>query len=457
MGESVIIRPHPGPQEQFLSCSADIAIYGGSAGAGKSWALLLDPLRHVDNKEFGAVCFRRTSPQITNEGGLWDESKKLYFHLDAKPFESTPPYWRFPSKSTISFAHLQLEKTVYDWQGAQVAWIGFDELTHFTEKQFFYMLSRNRSTCGIQPYMRATCNADADSWVADFIAWWIDQETGYAIPERSGVVRYFVRANDVINWADTREELQERFPGIPAKSMTFIAAKLEDNPTLLRIDPGYLANLMAQSRTERERLLDGNWKIKTSSGQVFRGVERCVTDRLGAPVELRQPYPSTFVMGVDWGRKEDYTVLTVMDCATQTVVDWDRFDKIDWIFQRQRLKAMAEKWGCFVINAEENAMGDVLIQELRRDDLPVIGWYSTHQTKTELIQRLSLKIEQGDIFFPDISPLVNELIAFEISKTPTGMIKYAAPEGQHDDCVISLALAAEVAAVVGRDVSVRSL
>ena len=83
--------------------------------------------------------------------------------------------------------------SVYDWQGAQITLICFDELTHFSAHQFFYMVSRNRSTCGVRPYIRATCNPDADSWVADLLAWWIDQETGLPIRERAGVVRYYIR------------------------------------------------------------------------------------------------------------------------------------------------------------------------------------------------------------------------------------------------------------------------
>jgi hypothetical protein len=76
-GVSVRIGPQEGPQTLFLSSAADIAIYGGAAGGGKTFAELLEPLRHVGNKDFGAVIFRRTTPQITNEGALWDESLKL--------------------------------------------------------------------------------------------------------------------------------------------------------------------------------------------------------------------------------------------------------------------------------------------------------------------------------------------------------------------------------------------
>jgi predicted phage terminase large subunit-like protein len=268
----IIIEPQP-KQEEFLSSSADIVIFGGGAGGGKSFALLLEPLRHISNKEFSAVIFRRTSPQITNPGGLWDESSKLYPSLAAIP-KQTSHEWQFPKGSNISFAHLQYEKNVHDWQGSQVAFIGFDELPHFTEYQFFYMLSRNRSTSGVKPYVRATCNPDADSWLAVFLEWWIDQDTGYPIPERCGKLRYFVRESNHIHWADSKEELKIRFPHLYeiagedfALSVTFIPSSVYDNPALMKADPGYLAKLLSLPLVEKERLLGGNWKIKLTSGK----------------------------------------------------------------------------------------------------------------------------------------------------------------------------------------------
>jgi predicted phage terminase large subunit-like protein len=264
------IRPQPGAQERFLACPADIAIYGGAAGGGKSFGLLLEPLRHIANKEFGGVIFRRTSPQITNEGALWDEAGKLYPLVGGDARVGSLEY-HFPTQACISFRHLQHETTIYDWQGAQVPFIGFDELTHFTKGQFFYLLSRNRSTCGVKPYIRATCNPDADSWVAEFIAWWIDQETGLPVPERAGVVRYLIRVNDAIVWGDSPEALRAAHgEKVEPKSATFIPAKLSDNPALLAADPGYLANLMALSLVERERLLGGNWKIRPAAGLYFK-------------------------------------------------------------------------------------------------------------------------------------------------------------------------------------------
>ncbi|AID29237.1 phage terminase large subunit [Mesorhizobium jarvisii] len=274
-GGQTIVRPQAGPQTTFLASPADIAIYGGAAGGGKTWALLMEPLRHVANPGFGAVFFRRNLTQVRNEGGLWDESEKLYPGLNAQPRSAPDLSWTFPAGATVSFAHLEHEKTIYNWQGAQIPLICFDELTHFSAKQFWYMLSRNRSMCGVRPYVRATCNPDADSWVAEFISWWIDQDTGFAIPERAGVIRWFIRIGDTIIWASSREELAHHVnpidgEPIPPKSVTFIPAKLSDNALLMAADPGYLANLMAQPTVERERLLGGNWKIRPAAGLLFQ-------------------------------------------------------------------------------------------------------------------------------------------------------------------------------------------
>ena len=178
--------------------------------------------------------------------------------------------------SKVSFAHIEKNEDVLKFQGSQICEIGFDELTHFSEYVFFYMLSRNRSTCGVRPFVRATCNPDADSWVAKFIEWWIDQETGYPIPERSGKLRWFVRRDETLYWADTKQELWERFnlktkaEREEPRSVTFIMSKLSDNKALMKADPGYLANLKALSLIERERLLYGNWKVKSAAGMYFQ-------------------------------------------------------------------------------------------------------------------------------------------------------------------------------------------
>lgn len=296
MAEKTRIGPQSGPQEAFLSTNADIAIYGGAAGAGKTWAELLEPLRHVTtNSEFAAVFFRRTTVQIKNVGGLWDASMRLYPLTGGSPTAHVLE-WHWPDGGKVKMAHLEHESTVFDWQGSEIPLILFDELTHFTQTQFFYMLSRNRSMCGIRPYVRATCNPDADSWVARFIAWWIDDKTGFPIPERSGVIRWFIRINDILHWGDSAEELVKKYgdANLPIghidqpipKSVTFVPGKLSDNPALMQADPGYLANLKALPMVEQARLLGGNWKIRPAAGLYWKQSWCEIVDAAPANLEI---------------------------------------------------------------------------------------------------------------------------------------------------------------------------
>lgn len=269
--EEVEIKPQHGPQEIFLSSPADVAIFGGSAGGGKTWSMLIEPLRHYQNSEFGAVIFRRTYPEITNEGGMWDESEKIYPLMGARGVKGDL-YWRFGSGARVTFAHLQHEKDLESYQGAQIPLICFDQLEHFTEKMFFYLLSRNRSLCGIRPYTRATCNPEP-GWLADLLDWWIAAD-GYADLGRSGKIRWFVRVNEEIKWAGSAEELKAQYPDLDPISVTFVPSTVHDNKILLEKDPGYLAKLQALPLVDRERLLGdpkrgGNWKIKPAAGRIF--------------------------------------------------------------------------------------------------------------------------------------------------------------------------------------------
>lgn len=265
------IRPQK-KQEQFLSSSADICIFGGSAGGGKSFASLLEPLRHVENPRFGAVIFRRTYPEITKEGGLWDEAQGLYSQIGARSNKNDLSF-HFSSGAKITFASMQYEDDKLSWKSSQIPLIIFDQLESFTVSQFFYMFSRNRSTCGVRPYIRATCNPEP-GWLADFLSWWIADD-GYADLSRAGVLRWMVRkGDDQIAWFDTEQAANTEYPDVPPKSVTFIPATVYDNQELLKKDPGYIANLKALSLIDRERLLGdpirgGNWKIKPSAGKVF--------------------------------------------------------------------------------------------------------------------------------------------------------------------------------------------
>lgn len=261
-------------------------------------------MRHVRRPGFSAVVFRRTTVQVRNPGGLWDESCKLYPAKGGRPF-SAALEWRFPSGAKVKFAHLEHDKTVLEWQGAQLPLICFDELTHFTAGQFWRLLARNRSVSGVRPYIRAACNPDAGSWVADLIAWWIDPKSGLPIKRRAGKVRWFVRVGETLEWADHADQLQRRHPGLIPKSLTFIPARLEDNLALAAADPEYRANLLALPRVERERLLNGNWKIRPAAGLLFNRAWCQVVDAVPGGLAVKRGWdlaatPKTDTNDPDW-------------------------------------------------------------------------------------------------------------------------------------------------------------
>ena len=264
-------RAQEGPQRAFVETPADFAVYGGAAGGGKSFGLLLAAARDHDVRGADAVLFRREAVQLTGSGGLWSRSEELYPDLSGKPKQSPTLEWAFPSGMKVEFRHLHSEKDKLDYQGKEFAFVGFDELTHFTETQFWYIYSRVRTMSGVATRFRATTNPDSASWVRTMLSWWIDEKTGLAIPERSGVLRWFVRSReDTLIFADTPEELRAAHPDAGApKSMTFIVASLADNAALEAKDPGYRDRLMMLPRVEREQLLGGNWNVCRRDGALF--------------------------------------------------------------------------------------------------------------------------------------------------------------------------------------------
>ena len=260
-------RPQRGPQELFLSLDVDFAIYGGAAGGGKSYGLVLEAARFADDPAYTGIMFRRTSVELKLPGSIVTTARMVYgpsMHADVT--EDGTCHW--PAGGILKFSHLQYEKNLTDHHSAQYLFIGFDEIQTFPKKMVIYMLSRNRPGpgCTKKAYMRAACNPDADSWLRGFLDWWIDPETGYAIRERSGLIRYFW-----VNQADEFEWVDKDWVGPNGErplSFTFVAADLEDNQVLMETQPEYKQKLMAQDRVTRERLLKGNWNI-TNKGGMF--------------------------------------------------------------------------------------------------------------------------------------------------------------------------------------------
>jgi len=272
--------PQPGtPQEQFVSESDDIIIFGGAAGGSKTVSLLLDFLRFKDVPGFSSVIFRRLSKHITQGGGLWDLAQTIYRRYGGVPNANLMRF-TFPSGAFVEFKHLQYEQTKFAYQGAQWARIGFDEGTHFTESMFTYLASRLRTVSNCPTGVRLTCNPDADSWLAKFLEWWIDPVTGYSIPERTKKNRWMFRKDDVTHWFDDRasadKEMRAAYKGeltpevfevLRPKSVRFIPSLVTDNKILMRVNPDYVVQLLSQSTVDMERLLKSNWKIVAEEGE----------------------------------------------------------------------------------------------------------------------------------------------------------------------------------------------
>lgn len=250
--------PNAGPQELFLSLAVFEALYGGAAGGGKSDALLAAAARPiVERRGFGrayaALLLRRTFPEL--ELSLLRRSHELYPQLGGR-WNEQKKHWRFSNGETIAFGHVENEKDVTRYQGAAFQFIGFDELTTFTEYQYLYLFSRCRSSKGVPCRMRAATNpgGPGHEWVrARWLAWVSRKAPNPALP---GKVRYFRRVNDADLW------VPKGTPG--ALGRTFVRAMLADNPALALGDPEYAARLEALPRLERLRLKGGDWDARPS-------------------------------------------------------------------------------------------------------------------------------------------------------------------------------------------------
>jgi hypothetical protein len=202
------------------------------------------------------------------------------------------------------------------------------------------------------------------------------------------------------------------------------------------IKPTELDALKA-SMTERAFQQEIMAQFLEDGGGVFRGVQAAATSER---VERGEPGRS-YAIGVDWGRSEDSTVFTVMDTQSKRMVYFDRMSDTDYASQRGRLAALSERFNYAPILAEANSIGQPNIEALQMMGAPIMGFITTNASKASAIQSLELAFERGEIQIINDPVLVNELMAYQSERLPSGLVRYSAPQGLHDDCVISLALA----------------
>jgi len=211
-------------------------------------------------------------------------------------------------------------------------------------------------------------------------------------------------------------------------------APTSDNPNPNIKHAAQLAKEQVSERTYRQEWLA---EFVDDGGGVFRHVRQAVR----AQPQDKAIEGHTYVGGLDWALSVDSTVFTVVDATTKDVAFIDRFNGVEYAMQRQRIKAVAERFNVRTIIAEENAMGKPNNDELRRMGVRVRDFTTTNATKSDLIEVLASAFEHGAIGLYEFAPLIAELEAFESERLPSGGVRYAAPQGMHDDTVMSLALA----------------
>lgn len=198
-----------------------------------------------------------------------------------------------------------------------------------------------------------------------------------------------------------------------------------------------------RSLPERIFLQEYEAEFIDSGGGVFRRVTSAVDQSLSEGL-LDSCDPGdgrAFIIGVDWARLNDFTVFIVIDAARKAVVAFDRFRDIEYAIQLARLRALHKRFPKAPILAESNSMGGPLVEALRRERLPVRSFQTTAASKAEIIEALSLAFEREEIRIPPVPELVDELLAFDQERLPSGAVRYGAPNGSFDDCVMALAIA----------------
>lgn len=278
-----IIGPKSPKQYDFMHAEANITVFGGAAGAGKSYLGVMDFLPHVNNPNFRGCMVRRTTPQLKGPGGLHEKAEELFRLIDPKVrWRDKEHHFLFSSGARIYLRHFENLKDKDNFQGWEVNKFLVDEGQQFDEAMVVYLLSRMRNPkCPeVKPHMKITCNPDYDSFLRHWLDWWLDPDTGIPIPERDGVKRWFIRDNNKMIWGNSYEELWDKYaiPDLEAGdpnqiqplSFCFISANVFDNPVLCKIDPGYVAFLKGLGRVEKARLLHGSWLAREEGSGYFQ-------------------------------------------------------------------------------------------------------------------------------------------------------------------------------------------
>lgn len=235
-------------QALFLAYTGTEALFGGAAGGGKSSALLMSALQFVEHRGYSALLLRRSFADLDKPSSLIPRSHAMLRHTSASWHAGTRT-WRFPSGATLTFGYLESEDDVYQYQSAEFQFIGFDELTQFSERQYRYLFSRLRAPVGVGVPLRVRAATNPGG-------------IGHAwVKERFGLGRNGARNPD----------------------RRFIPSKLDDNPHLDRA--AYRTSLAELDHVTRVQLEHGDWDAM-ADGLLFKRDWFPIVDQ--APAGLRE-------------------------------------------------------------------------------------------------------------------------------------------------------------------------
>lgn len=278
-----IIGPKSPKQKEFMTSEAHVTVFGGAAGAGKSFLGVMDFLKYIKYPKFRGVITRRTTPQLKGPGGILDNAMDLYQKLDPKVrWKDKDGYFQFSSGARVYLRHFETLSAKDNFQGSEVNLFLVDEGQQYEEAMVTYLMSRMRNPkCPeVMPHMKITCNPDYDSFLRGWLEWYLDQETGIPIPERDGVTRWFVVQDGKLLWESSKEEAIRRYGKadlpedhkrqVKPLSFKFVSANVYDNPVLCEHNPEYVAWLEGLGRVEKARLLHGSWYARAESAGYWK-------------------------------------------------------------------------------------------------------------------------------------------------------------------------------------------
>lgn len=231
-------------------------------------------------------------------------------------------------------------------------------------------------------------------------------------------------------------ELATRADDPERKDQEFFRFTSFDNPFLDEKDRQELIDEIPKSIQEQEIYAN----FLEDSSTVFRNLEKCSTAMPAEPVSQK-----SYIIGVDLAKHIDYTVIIVMNVDGEMVY-MDRFNQLDWAIQRERIKFVHNKYNNAQCWIDSTGVGEPIYEDLANDGVNVQGYKFTNESKKQAVQGLMISLEQEKIRIFRKEDLLgrvlrDEMVIFEYEMTPSGLIRYQAPEGYHDDCVIALALA----------------